>query len=154
MSKGWPSPKEVREYLEDFPFKNFKYEAEFFSDPDIRLGTKWAKERFEALPPVDAVNVNSLPKYISLMGIIAQLFKIKYLNASINYSPGIQENGINIPEGEDSGIFKELFRRFDEEFSRDAISYKQAVNIKGSLTSIRSPYSKGARRKQNNFIYG
>ena len=141
-----PTIQEVRDYLTDFPWNNFKFEDEFFSDDDIKLSTKWAGERFLAMPPKDNVGIAEVPKYICLTGIIAQLFKRKYISATINYNPGITENGINIPEGEDAGIFEKLHLNFDDQFQREGIAFKQNRNVTKSLTSIRSPYDRSSRK--------
>jgi len=139
---GIPSVTEVREYLKDYPFKNFKYEDEFFSDAEIISASNWAEQRFYALPPIDNVAVTDIPIYIMLIGVVAQLFKSAYINATINYNPGISENGINVPTGEDANMFFNLHGFFDKEFSVVATQFKQSMNIKASLSSIRSPYNR------------
>ena len=142
MTTGMPTRAEVRQYLSDTPLKNFKYDDQFFTDADIDIALKWALERFYSLPPVDTVNVVKIPSYILLMGTIAQLFKRQALSSAINYNPGISENGINIPEGEDAQIFDAIAQKYDAEFSNAAYAFKQAYNIKQALSSIKSPFNR------------
>ena len=145
ITRGLPSRKEVREYLKDFPWENFKYEDEYFTDDDIDVSLKWAEERLGTLPPMDQMTVSEMPKYIMLNGTIAQLFKRAYIKATINYNPGIVENGINIPLGEEAQMFYGMYQNLDAEFSREATAFKKANNIKKALTGIESPYAKMKR---------
>ena len=145
MTTGMPTRPQVRKYLSDFPWKNFKYDDQFFTDDDIDVSLNWALERFYALPPVDHVQAAIIPMYILLMGTIAQLFTRASLSASINYNPGISENGINIPEGEDAQIYDSIAAKFDAMFEKGAYAFKQAYNIKQSLSSMRSPYNRYKR---------
>jgi len=145
ITYGLPARIDVRRYLKDFPWENFKYEDEYFTDDDIDLALQWAEERLGTLPPLDNIAVSAVPKYIMLNGTIAQLFKRAYIKATINYNPGIVENGINIPLGEEAQMFYGLYQNLDAEFAREAVAFKKASNIKKALTGIQSPYEQMKR---------
>lgn len=141
-----PTTLEVRQYLMDFPLLNLKYDDEIFSDDDIERATYWATERVASIPPFRSVTLAEVPKETMLNGILGQLFKMKYLNLSMNYAPGIIENGLNIREGELAPIYEKLFIQFDGAFQQEISDYKKAAGMVGSLSRIRSPYNTITRR--------
>lgn len=141
-----PTTLEVRNYLSDYPLKNLKYDDEVFSDTDIERASYWAGKMLDTIPPFRDMGVADVPDYIMLDGILAQLFKMKYLNLSNNYAPGIIENGLNIREGELAPIYENLWKTFENSFAGQVSNYKKASGLRGSLTKIRSPYNSITRR--------
>jgi len=132
----------VREYLKDYPFANYKYDDEIFSDDDIVIAVKWAIKRVDSVPPFDARKSTEFSEYTMLIGTIAQLFKRLVLNRTVNYDPGIVENGINVPLGEELQVFKEIADEYDTSFMQSIKLEKQAKNVEDSYTSINSPYNR------------
>jgi hypothetical protein len=135
-----PSVPSVRKYLEDYAIKNMKYNDKFFTDDDIQTGINYAILRANALPPVDSgLPGGVLPEYILLMGTISELFMMKYLNATINYAPGINENGINLPIGEEAGVYQAVAERYGQQFEMLVSRYKAAKTTIDSMKHLKSP---------------
>ena len=153
---GMPTVIEVREYLQDNPVDNIKFDDEIFSDDKINTAMKWAQERLSIIGPIDEIGYGEIPKYGMLMGTVAQLFRMRWINLTMNRAPSMQENGIAIPIGEDADYFYQMFQLFDREFVETVKTYKQSVHIKGAMTAIKSPYDRYRRvsHKNNPRLFG
>jgi hypothetical protein len=142
-----PTVAEVRAYMSDYPIKNFKYDDYVFEDADITRAITWASERVSAIPPFrESTTAANIPKWIMLTGVLAQLFNMKYIHYSLNYAPGIVENGLNIREGELAPIFQNLFTSFDGAFESMVNKYKVGEGLRGSYTRVKSPYDRISRK--------
>lgn len=151
-----PTIPEVRDYLYDNPWDNKKYDDEIFSDFQIQNAMDWAEERLKLIGPIDEITSGSVPKYGMLVGVIAQLFRMKWINLTMNRAPSMQENGIAIPIGEDADYFYQMFQLFDRDFVETVKTYKHSTHIKNSMTSLKSPYDRYRRisHKNNPRLFG
>lgn len=151
-----PSIQEVRDYILDNPMDNIKFEDEIFNDFQIETAMDWASERLKMIGPIDDIGEGEIPKYGMLVGVIAQLFRMRWINLTMNRAPSMQENGIAIPIGEDADYFYQMFQVFDRDFVDTVKTYKHSKHMKGAMTSIRSPYDRFRRNntKSNPRYYG
>jgi hypothetical protein len=145
-----PSISEVRDYLSDNAMDNIKFDDEIFTDHQIQTAMNWAEERLSIIGPIDSITSGEVPKYGMLVGIIAQLFRIKWINLTMNRAPSMQENGIAIPIGEDADYFYQMFQLFDRDFVETIKTYKHSVHIKNAMTSIKSPYDRYRKNSHKN----
>lgn len=136
--------RDIRNFLMDQAFKNFKYNDKFFSDSEITQAIADTEEMFDDLPPLESViDHTSAPKYILRFGVVGFLFTYKAFNEKINFNPGISENGINIPAGEAATIYDKIANDYMGQFEYRSTQYKVAKNTAALLNSssaLGSPY--------------
>lgn len=136
-----PSISYVRKYIQDFPLKNVKYDDQIFDDEDIDTAIKAAEQEANTIPPT-TIGHGQLPAYVMLLGTISQLFFQRFLNKTLNFAPGIQENGIAIPVGEEASVLKGVYDELHSQFITMVRQIKQAITIEESMTQIPSPYDR------------
>ncbi len=139
-----PTIAYVRKFIQDTPFQNQKYDDYIFHDVDIQLAIEAAQDEAASLPPI-TIGHQPIGKFVMVLGTVAQLFFQRYLNKTLNYAPGIQENGIAVPVGEEAGVLKGVYDELHNQFVMMVKQAKQAITITGSMTQIPSPYN-GYRR--------
>ena len=130
---------EIREYIKDFAPDNYKYDDIIFSDDDIEVAIKWANKDVAILQPSSHLTAKDIPESIMLTGVLYRLFDRLAINRALNFDPGIQENGINLPLGEELQLYQQLAGNYKSKFEQELYNFKQNVNIMGALTAIRSP---------------
>lgn len=132
---------EVREVLQDTPFGNPKYKTEYFPDKLITKAIKYAGDHAKNCPPAGiATNPATIPSYIMLDGVLAWLFKFKIMNLSINATPGMSDNGIQLQLSEELPLLKKLMSTFMAQFDSLLREYKRNLNIRGGFGTLTSPH--------------
>lgn len=136
-----PSVSEIREILQDTPFGNPKYMSEYFREGTILKAISWAEKHVAGSPPMNVImSASQVPDYIMLNGVLGYLFSFRILNLSINYTPGINDNGIQLQLGEEMEKLKELMNTYMATFDGLLREYKRNVNIRGGFATLTSPH--------------
>lgn len=140
------TPKDIRDFFTDYSDRNMKHLEEFFTDEQLESAIKYAKQRVELMPPLVGITSSQIPDIVMLYGASAHALQIKINNLSINYTPGINEHGVQLSIGEEIGYLKELQREFKGTFDQEVRHIKQALDIRKAFANIRSPYRKNRGR--------
>jgi len=125
--------EDVRKYMHDNPISNLKYNDKFFSDENIASAITDARERANQMPPLGTSSQS--PDYIIRYGAIGILFEQKYINAVINYNPGIYENGLHVPVGEEAQLYQNLSNFYLQRFAAEVKTDKVAANTLSAMTT-------------------